>query len=430
VTLRANSFVGAEFAACDCMDAARTTFQSNTCVGCALILASGSTAETLAIPANNTVNGDPIFFRRGVDFFGETISGTYGFVYMYNCSHAIIKSLRMDGVTYCVNLEQCKSIYVEDCALGAGKIPIAFRASDGCGAINNTVASDPFVGTGILLQDATNSTIEQNLVYNCWRAVLLLAASDSGIRENTVQRDVIGIMIDNRSERNVCIDNVVRLNYGLGVFVLGNFNTFLANSFYDNDKANTSTDWKPSARDEGLGNLWNTSGSPHGFGNYWRNFSSPAHDGILDNPVPIITHASAPRYDRYALEYPPSTPSAPVGLKAASIEAGIELTWSSPSNLSGSAVTMYYVYRFSGAAWDILEVTTNPSFVDTSANDGVTFSYKVSAANLLGEGQLSDPVTMTYQRPTSSAVWLGLGLIMFGFPAMAAIALWRAKGRT
>lgn len=430
VTLRANSFVGEEFAGCDCVDAAYTTFESNTCTGCSLILASGVTAETLLIPANNTVNGDPIFFRRGVDFSWETISGACGFVYLYNCSHAFIKSLTMDRVTYCVNLDHCQDIYVEDCALGAGKIPIAFRASDGCCAVNDTVASDPFVGTGILLEGATNSTIEKNLVYNCWRGVMLFAALDNGIRGNVVQNDVIGILVDNLSERNVCIGNMIRLNFGLGVFVDGNDNTFLANTFYDNQKGNANTAWKPSARDEGLGNLWNNSGSPHGFGNYWGNFSSAAHDGILDDPVPILTHASEPRYDHYALEYPPSTPSAPVGLKAASTETGIELTWSSPSNLSGSAVTMYYIYRFSGSAWDILRATTNPSFVDTSVNDGVTFSYKVSAANLLGEGQLSDPVIITYQRPTSSAVWLGLVLIMVGFPAMAAIALWRAKERT
>ncbi|MDD1769837.1 MAG: right-handed parallel beta-helix repeat-containing protein, partial [Methanomassiliicoccales archaeon] len=182
VILRANSFVGAEFAACNCVDAARTTFESNTCVGCALIFAAGVTADTLAIPENNTVNGDPIFFRRGVDFAWETVSGIYGFVYLYNCSNAVIKSLTMDGTTYCVNLEQCKSIFVEDCRLGAGKIPIAFRASDGCSAINDTLASDPFVGTGILVQGAINCSVGQNLVYNCWRGVLLFAASDSGIR--------------------------------------------------------------------------------------------------------------------------------------------------------------------------------------------------------------------------------------------------------
>ncbi|MDD1769667.1 MAG: hypothetical protein LUO79_01145, partial [Methanomassiliicoccales archaeon] len=250
----------------------------------------------------------------------------------------------------------------------------------------------------------------------------------SRIRGNVVQHDVIGIMIDNRSERNVCIDNVVRLNVGLGVFVQGNSNTFLANSFYDNDQANTSTGWKPSARDEGLGNLWNTSGSPHGFGNYWGNFTSAAHDGILDDPVPIVTHASEPRYDHYGLQYPPSTPSAPLGLRATSTEAGISLTWSPPVNVSGSAITFYSVYRWNGSAWTILAMTTSTSISDQSViGDGTEYSYCVSAMNLIGDGPLSTNVTLMYQKPISSAIWLGLGVLMAGFTLLVAIALTRVK---
>jgi hypothetical protein len=214
----------------------------------------------------------------------------------------------------------------------------------------------------------------------------------------------------------------------LGIEVKGNHNTFLANSFHDNGKINQSShEWKPSALDTGTGNIWNTSGAPHGFGNYWANFSSTSHDGILDDPVPILTAGGPPRYDRCALAYPPSVPSAPLALKASSTANGIELSWSPPSNVSGSAVSSYTIYRLSASGWIAKGTVNGTSFTDASVSDGTSYSYKVSATNLLGAGQPSEPLSTTYQAPVDWTAGLVVGLLAAIVIATAIFMLMRRK---
>jgi len=431
VTLRENNFQGMEFAACDCVEAVNTTFESNRCEGCTLVLAFDDTIETFELPENNTINGFPIFFRKNIDFAGQTMSGNYGFVFLYNCSNGIFDRLDIDFGTYCADLEKCKNITIQNSSLGAGKIPVALRESVGCAVLNNTIASSPMVGVGILIEDSNSSLAIENIIYNCWMGIYLVQAHENSILGNCVQYNNIGINVDSQSEGNTHINNLIQFNYPLGVRVDGDNNTFLANYFSENGKSNLSDkEWKPSAIDTGTGNVWNTSGVPHGFGNYWANFSSEAHDGILDDPVPILTSGEHYRYDYCALAYPPSTPSAPLELNALSTAKGIELSWSPPSNVSGSAVSSYTVYRLSNSEWIEVGVANGTHFTDTSVGDGISYSYQVSATNLLGAGQLSETLSTTYHAPIDWTVWLTVSLLVVLVVITVAVLLTRRKHST
>lgn len=95
----------------------------------------------------------------------------------------------------------------------------------------------------------------------------------------------------------------------------------------------------------------------------------------------------------------PTVPGAPA-LSASSTSALVHLSWTAPSD-GGSAITNYQVYRASGGVRVLLAplgaVTT---YDDSTVANGTTYSYEVSAVNAVGEGALSNQVSVTPQIAT------------------------------
>ena len=92
-----------------------------------------------------------------------------------------------------------------------------------------------------------------------------------------------------------------------------------------------------------------------------------------------------------------TVPSAPLDLGAAGGDGEVNLTWSAPAIDGGSPVTNYRVYRGAspGAATLLTTVGNALSFVDTGLTNGLTYYYRVSAVNSIGEGQLSNEAHAT-----------------------------------
>jgi fibronectin type 3 domain-containing protein len=89
---------------------------------------------------------------------------------------------------------------------------------------------------------------------------------------------------------------------------------------------------------------------------------------------------------------PQSVPSAPLNVAAnANKPHGITLSWSPPTSNGGSSITGYRIYRGTSSGAEILLTTVAPvtGFTDTGTNRGVTYYYKVSAVNAIGESVLS-----------------------------------------
>lgn len=108
---------------------------------------------------------------------------------------------------------------------------------------------------------------------------------------------------------------------------------------------------------------------------------------------------------------PPGVPEAPA-LVASAGNANVGLSWSTPAN-GGSAITSYHVYRgtASGASTLYRTLGVVNAFADVNVTNGVSYFYRVSAANAQGEGALSSEKSATPQAPPAA----GKGTIVFTF---------------
>jgi hypothetical protein len=93
----------------------------------------------------------------------------------------------------------------------------------------------------------------------------------------------------------------------------------------------------------------------------------------------------------------PTVPGAPT-LSASAGNAVVHLTWTAPSD-GGSPIANYKVYRGTVSGGETLLTTLGnvTSYDDTAVTNGTTYYYKVSAVNGVGEGALSNEVSVTPQ---------------------------------
>jgi fibronectin type 3 domain-containing protein len=86
-----------------------------------------------------------------------------------------------------------------------------------------------------------------------------------------------------------------------------------------------------------------------------------------------------------------TAPGAPTLTSASSGSGSVALSWTTPSS-GGGAITGYKLYRSTSSGTETLLTTvgTTTSYADTAVTNGVTYYYKVSAVNAIGEGALSN----------------------------------------
>jgi subtilisin family serine protease len=114
--------------------------------------------------------------------------------------------------------------------------------------------------------------------------------------------------------------------------------------------------------------------------------------------------AGTPNKLLYTGSTAPVAPGAPV-LSASAGDSVANLSWATPSD-GGSAITGYRIYRGTSVGGETLLVTlgvTN-SYADNAVTNGTTYYYRVSAMNSVGEGALSNEVSVTPQAPASVTV--------------------------
>jgi hypothetical protein len=92
----------------------------------------------------------------------------------------------------------------------------------------------------------------------------------------------------------------------------------------------------------------------------------------------------------------PSAPSAPRNLVAKSAHGkrnpGTVLTWQAPASSGTSAITSYRIYRGTSSGGETFLATVGNvlTYSDTATTKGVTYYYKVTAVNSVGEGPPSN----------------------------------------
>ncbi|MDH4341173.1 MAG: fibronectin type III domain-containing protein, partial [Thermoleophilia bacterium] len=93
-----------------------------------------------------------------------------------------------------------------------------------------------------------------------------------------------------------------------------------------------------------------------------------------------------------------TSPDAPTNLQAAAGNASVSLSWNAPAFDGGSPITGYSVYRGTSAGTETFLANTGntaTTYTDSTAANGTTYYYKVSALNLPGEGGLSNEASAT-----------------------------------
>src|SRR5216117_3787688 len=100
---------------------------------------------------------------------------------------------------------------------------------------------------------------------------------------------------------------------------------------------------------------------------------------------------------------PATKPGAPRNLQATPGDGQVTLNWQPPSNDGGSPILLYTIYRgnSSGGESFLITVPLVTTYTDATVTNGVTYYYKVSATNAIGEGPKSNEASATRSAPAT-----------------------------
>ncbi|MEM3396043.1 MAG: fibronectin type III domain-containing protein [Thermoplasmata archaeon] len=124
-----------------------------------------------------------------------------------------------------------------------------------------------------------------------------------------------------------------------------------------------------------------------------------AYPGIIDE---VAIYSRALNGSEIMEHYLAKFPSAPQNLSATIEGSAIRLSWEVPANLLGSKVLNYKVYRgtVSGGETLLTTIGNTTTYLDTNVLPEEVYYYRVSAVNVLGEGALSDEVSIALVKPS------------------------------
>ncbi|MBI5001691.1 MAG: right-handed parallel beta-helix repeat-containing protein [Euryarchaeota archaeon] len=287
---------------------------------------------------------------------------------------------------------------------------------------NATIEDNNFLNITVSIIWSTQSSrfsIQNNTIQNCGNIYLVfsnwtkicdnnMTESDGlelyGSSNNTISRNIFNTNRVGRNSGGWAIefngdssDNVFNANnisrYPLGIRCFG-----INNKLHHNNMINNIDQVEVEQIDR---NIWD---DMHGQGNYWDNYtgSDIDGDGVGDTKLP---HEGL---DYYPLTSPvniftwtaPTTtvPSITRNLQATSGNTYVNLTWDSPIDNGGSAVTGYTIFRSATPGLkEMLTTIGNVTYYnDTTVLYGFTYYYKVGGVNSVGLGPISKEISVAF----------------------------------
>lgn len=318
---------------------------------------------------------------------------------------------------------------------------------------NNNISSNYDYGIELHKSSDNNKFIGNNISLNSASAIEIYSSSYNWIENNNISNNSAGIyfsysmlnyIINNNiflskyssidlwgSSNCTIINNNLSLNGHNGIDLdYSNDNLIIGNNILSNNKyginsysssfnliyCNNLINNVNQADDNTGTNYWNNLYSTGG--NYWSDYTGqdkfkgpnqdqPGSDGIGDTPYTNIGGGGGAK-DNYPLMsqvtiggITPSVPSEPLNFKAMSGNNFINLTWSAPEFDANFSITNYRIYKdnTSGNLKLLHELGNILFFNDTNVTNGMTYFYKVSAVNIIGEGPLSNEVSAMPKGP-------------------------------
>jgi hypothetical protein len=109
----------------------------------------------------------------------------------------------------------------------------------------------------------------------------------------------------------------------------------------------------------------------------------------------VITGQPQPHFAEFLNDGAQTVPAAPPQLVARPGDSSARLFWDVPWTDGGSSVQYYRIYRgVAGGSFKRLAKKKLTSWVDSSATNGTSYQYAISAVNGMSEGVLSTPQTV------------------------------------
>jgi parallel beta-helix repeat protein len=261
---------------------------------------------------------------------------------------------------------------------------------------------------GITLIPSSNNSIVHNLIsFNGNDGIFLHGSFFHQTRfnyitsNNITNNNNIGINLSS-SQSNMIMANNISYSGNYGLYIRGpplmpysTNNLIYHNNFIDNTNQ---------AYDGSGDNFWNDT-YPSG-GNYWSDYTGldifhgpgqniSGSDDIGDSWYVINTKGK----DKYPLMYPWifTVPGAPQNPVAISGDSHVNILWDPPTFDGRFTITNYKLYRgiSSGSESFFMDLGDVLFYNDTSVKNGVTYYYKVSAENEIGEGPKSNETNAT-----------------------------------
>jgi parallel beta-helix repeat protein len=356
--------------------------------------------------------------------------------YSKNC---MIRNNYFAYFVYALNCSQTKNIQISENIFSNNTYGICAPYK----AINMNISNNVFLNNAaerwwlryegaIFLRLTSNNIIFNNTFLNNNNGIYLNSSFDNVIYRNFFKNNSYGIRIETSSywkivsSFNIIINNHFLKNtlYGIGIkdslnnsinynnFTLNKMAICLSNSFNNSIYKNNFFNNTNQSIDNIGNNSWNGT-YPIG-GNFWSDYNGidikkgpdqnqSGSDGIGDTPYTKLSGNSGAK-DHYPLmmsvdigNFTSLVPFQPRNLKAKAGDGFINLTWKEPIFDGGSSIFDYILYRRSISS----EKTYYQSlgnvlfFNDTNVTNDITYYYRVSAKNAIGEGPLSNEIHAT-----------------------------------
>lgn len=359
---------------------------------------SGSNTIADNVIASNGNYGISVYASVGNDITGNVASSSRRGIYLDSSSSNTIAD------------NTVLSNYDSYNPYGAG---IWLRSSSSNVLTDNDASSN--YQFGIRLEFSASNTLTRNVVSSNQEGISLLSSSVNLLEANSVSWNYRGVVLES-SSTNTIRDSRLSSNQESGLTlrdsgdntVYGNSissNRYTGIRFYlssDNRVFRNNIAGNLRQAEDDSENTWDE-GYPSG-GNYWSDYdgadlrSGPLQDlagsdGIGDTLYYISYGASVDRYPKIGPNSAPlSPPSQPLNLAAVPTDGQVSLTWTPPTYDGGSPVLNYRIYRRTGYASEeyVAQIGTIPMYTDSGLTNGVSYSFRVAARNVVGEGLRSD----------------------------------------